>query len=747
MAMKPTRRTFLLGGAAVGGGLLIGAGAIGYAMTRHPSRAALDKGMPGNGAFVSSWIKVSPDNKITVVIPHSDMGQGVQTSLPMMAAEEMNADWSTVGFEQAPPTDEFANWALTEGGGIHMLGMPPMLAGLLDVPLSKVMVNQLTGGSTAVRFTGVYGMRVAGAAAKEVLLQAAANEWGVPVSELTAKDSTVTHGPSGKSATYGELATAAAEVPLPSEPKLKPKSEYTIVGTRRERFDIPDKVTGKAVYGIDVEVEDMAYAAIMKSPVFGGTLKSHDASAVEGMRGIKKVVALDAGVAVIADSYWRASQALYQIEADFDANGNGGVTSETIYEQYAKALTDEPGEDDVVEGDTAAALARSDVRIMKADYKVPYLAHACMEPLNCMVHHRGDEIELWVGVQDALGMRKVAAEHAGLPLEKVTMNCKIMGGGFGRRSPLCPDFMKDAIDIAANYDKPVKMIWSRETDIQHDGYRPAVSSRFEAALDADGMPVAWWNHYIGKNEPGEAAHIPYGIANKDIRYVLSPTHVPYGPWRSVAHTQHTFFIESFIDELAHEAGKDPYEYRRALLKDKPRHLAVLDKAAKEGNWGAPLPAGHGRGIAVQESFQSVVAQVVELSIDANGKARVHKVVAAADPGEVISPDGARAQIESGIIYGLTAALFGDISIEDGAVTQTNFTDYEMVKLADSPEIDIHFVETDGAPLGGLGEPGTPPIAAAVANAVFSATGKRLRELPLKNQDLSGSIGQLASAAD
>lgn len=741
--MKPSRRQLLLGGTVVGGGLLLGYAASGPS---RPEQAQANAAGDGEH-FVTTWLRIDPDNQVTVYVPHGDMGQGIMTALPMMAAEEMEADWDRVSVQQAPADPIWANGPLAKGFLTGGAPIPSALTGIVNssfFKIAEVMNLQITGGSTSVRFTGQYGMRVAGAAAKEMLIQAAAETWNVPASECYAKLSHVRHDASGRSATFGELAATAAAYDPPGNPVLKDKADYTIVGQPIQRFDIPSKVNGTAEYGIDVNVDGLKYAAIRQAPVFGGQVVNFDGSAALARRGVSQVVSTGDGVAVVADSYWRAKEALNDLEVTFDDAGNGAVSSETIFAQFHDDLDNEPSEEDVELGDFTIAQAQAANQV-EARYEVPFLAHTCMEPMNCTVHINGNGAEAWAGVQDALGTRAKIAEVAGLSLENVDFHPLIMGGGFGRRGPSASNFVEQATKIAMAVDGPVKLIWSREEDVQHDYYRPAVASHMTAALDENGLPTGWRNRYVRKDEPAEASHIPYGVPNQSIRYVESPTHVPYGAWRSVAHTQHTFFNESFIDELAHAAGQDPYEYRHRLLFDAPRHRAVLELAADKAGWGTPLPEGRVRGVALQESFQSIVAQIVEVSLNDAGDPQVHKVTCAVDCGEVINPDGARAQVESGVIYGLTAALFGEITIEDGAVVQENFPDYDAVRLAQAPEIDVHFIES-GEALGGLGEPGTPAIAPAVSNALFALTGRRVRSLPLMNHDFSAGP-RLASAAD
>lgn len=745
---NPSRRQLIVAGGLATGGLLLG-----YAFS-GPSRQTLaNRAASGEGEqMMATWIKIAPDNTVTVYVPHSDMGQGVITALAMMAAEEMEADWSLVRPEQAPAETAFAN----ENLGLNFtdgVNIPRLLQGVTDaafVKLSQFMSLQVTGGSSSVRFTGEHGMRPAGAAAKDMLVRAAANRWGVPASECTAKLSHVTH-PSGKSATFAELAADAAELSPPSTPVLKAKSDYTIVGKPIPRADIPAKVDGTAVYGVDIRQPGQLYAAVRLAPTFGSEVVSYDAEPILARRGVKKLVPIPGGVAVVADNFWRAKEAAAALDITFDTKGNEKLSMASLYAEHDAAIAADDSKKDVEKGDVAAGLAKA-VSTKQATYRVPFLAHACMEPMNCTVWIRDGKVDVWVGSQDALGTRARVAEVSGVDFDNVTMHPLLLGGGFGRRIPLRAGFFDfpSEIDfatlIAKEVDAPVQLLYTREDDIQHDAYRIAVTSSFTVGVDDKGMPVAWKNRYTIKDDPDDAAHIPYGVADQSIRYTDSQSFVPRGPWRSVAHTQHTFFNESFIDELANDAGMDPFEYRRALLKDEPRHLAVLETVAEKAGWGSPLPKGRARGIAIQKSFKTIVAEVAEISLSDAGEVKVHKVTAVVDCGEVINSDTARQQVESGIIYGLTAALYGEITIANGAVEQSNFPDYEMVRMADVPEIDVHFIES-GAEIGGLGEPATPVISAAVANAVFTITGKRVRELPLKNHDLAPKADKLASAAE
>ncbi len=738
--MPMNRRRFLLGTAIAGGGLLLG-----YASTRPSKHRQANAALDGDAApFLTTWLRISPDNTVTVLVPHSEMGQGVLTALPMMAADELDADWNLVRVEQAPATDLFANGVLIKGFatslGVSIPGLLDGLATAATMKVAEIMNMQITGGSSSVRFTGEQGMRVAGAAARQMLLQAAAQQLQVPESELSTRLSHVHHEASGRSLSYGELASAAAQFEPPANPVLKRPEQYTLMGRPIPRIDIPAKVDGTAAFGIDARPAGMLYAAVKTAPVFGSRLASVDSASALQRRGVVRVVELDDAVAVVADNYWRARQALDAMAVRFEATPNDGVTTQSIFAQYDQALQGELSED-VEKGDTPAALASAS-SVVEATYRVPYLAHAAMEPMNCTVHFHDGRCDVWTGTQDNLGIRGRVASVSGLDENAVTVHAFYLGGGFGRRLPNATNTIDQATRIAMQFDVPVKTIWSREDDMQQDYYRPAVTSRFRAGFDAAGQLTAWENHYIGKNEPAEAAHTPYSIPNQSIAYADSPTHVPFGAWRSVAHSQHTFFLESFVDELAHHAGQNPYQFRLNLLADKPRHAAVLKAAAEQAGWDRNLPAGRARGIALQESFGSIVAQVAEVSIGEAGEVRVHRVTCAIDCGRAVNPDTVRSQAESGVIFGLTAALYGEITIDKGAVVQRNFNDYEMLRLRESPDIDVVTIES-GAALGGLGEPATPPIAAAVANALYILTGQRVRELPLKNYRFTAAPSERA----
>ena len=732
-----TRRKLMVGAALAGGGVLLG-----YAMAPFSTLDRARKLAAGDGALLVTWVKITPDNRVTVIVPHSEMGQGVHTAMPMMLAEELDADWTLVSMEQAPADMAFVNGPLAKGYLSGDASIPKFLSGLTDFggrKIAEFMNMQMTGGSTAVRFTGVVGMRRAGAAARWMLVQAAADEWKVAADEITTKDSRLMHAASGRSASYGDMASKAVDYDPPANLPLKDSNAYTIVGTPKQRFDIPAKVNGSAVYGVDVRLPNMMFAAIKACPVFGGKLKSFDAKAVSAMRGVKSVHRVgENSVAVIADNFWRAQQALLALPVEWDGGANAAHSSASILAGMQAALEKGEFESDHDFGDAEAA-AKSAARVVEATYHVPNLAHATMEPMNCTAHFSGGRLEIWGGFQDGLGARVHAAKVADLPLENVTLHHTAMGGGFGRRGSTL-NYMEQAILLAKQVNHPVNVIWSREEDMPQDYYRNASVANMRAALDATGRPVSWQQDYTEKRDPEDATWIPYAIADRRARAVSGTDPIPFGPWRSVAHTQHGFFIESFMDELAHAAGRDPFEYRRDLLGDAPDQKLVLEAAAQMSGWGTPLPLGRARGIALRQSFGTIVAQVAEVSVNSEGQVRVHKVWCAVDPGEVINPDTFVAQMESGIIYGLTAALYGEISIDKGRVVEQNFPDYEMLRMADAPVIEVKMMPS-GRPTGGAGEPGTPPISAAVSNAIFSLTRQRIRSLPLRKHDLRGNVEQ------
>ncbi len=737
--MKISRRRFILSATVAGGGLLVG-----YAATRpSPHRVANNTLAEGTEKFVTNFIRIDPDNNITIYVLHSEMGQGIHTSLAQMAADELDANWEDVTVEQAPAIDLFGASDMINGFAAEY-GVPDFLKGLVSAvaPAVAGIANlQTTGGSASVRYNGQNGMRVAGAAAREMLIQCAADQWGVPASECSTALSHVHHNASGRSLPYGELVAAAAELEPPEAPLLKDRSQFNIMGKAISRVDIPAKVDGTAQYGLDYHTDDMLYAAIRLAPVFGTKLVSADATEALQQRGVERVIELEDSVAVVADNYWRAKEALKLVKTEFESSENDNISSADIAARFDRELAESNGSEDHEQGDAEAGLEQA-ADVIEANYRVPYLAHAPMEPMNCTVHIQDGRADLWTSTQDPLSMRGRVASVAGLSEDNVTHHPSYCGGGFGRRLPFNWNVIDHATQIAMEFDVPVKTVFSREDDMQQDYYRPAVFSNFRGGLDAQGNVTSWHNRFTGPIQVPEAAHIPYAIEHQSIRVVDGDTHVPIAAWRSVDHSQQTFFIESFMDELAHRAGRNPYQFRMDLLRDHPRHQQVLRTAAEAAGYGQNLPEGHALGLSVQASFGSICAQVAEVSIGDDGQPRVHKVTAAIDCGWAVNPDGVEAQVESGIIFGLTAALYGEISIENGRVAQNNFPDYEMVRMDTSPEIDVHIVES-GEALGGLGEPATPPIAAAVTNAIYILTGQRIRELPISKHDL-GRATPLAS---
>ncbi len=745
---KWTRRAFITSGIVAGGGLVIGVAMRPGNQARRISEVIGDEG----GQLVHSYVKIDSDNVITAIVPHSEMGQGVLTTLGQMLAEELDADWDNLRVEEAPAIGEYAHYALGRGYLFAGTEFPDIIVPSIDGMMMRVADSldmQITGGSMSVRVTGVMGMQVAGAATRQMLVEAASRAWDVDQAEITTEASHLIHAQSGRRAPYAEFAATVAEMTPSYTPTLKDPQDYKIVGTHKPRRDIPAKVDGSVQFALDVRVPNMLYATVVRAPVFGGTVADFDDQAARAIEGVVDVVVLPAAsantmvggfnvgetIAVVADSYWSAKRGVDALSVNWNDGDYVAGSSDAIFAQFDRDITANEGkEHDIDQGDTGSAF-ESAAQLIEADYYVPYLAHSCMEPMNATADVRADRAEIWVGCQNPLGFRRMVADFIGLDSENVTLHNHAMGGGFGRKA--VPDYAIQAAQLSQAINRPVQLIWSREEDVRQDFYRPAVQSRFRGALDEQGNLLAWENTYVNKNEPVEAPLIPYAVPAQDIGYVSSPTHVPFGAWRSVDHSQHGFFTESFIDEAAHAAGRDPYEYRAELLGEHPRHLAVLRKAAEEANWSQALGTGRGRGISLQESFGSLVAQVVEVTVS-DGEVSVDRVVAVIDPGLAIAPDGIAAQLESGIIYGLTAALHGEITIENGAVVQSNFHDYKAVRMNEAPEIETHVINS-GHAIGGAGEPGTPGIGPALANAIYAATGTRIRRLPLGNFNLNYGV--------
>lgn len=726
------RRAFLVGSA-----LLVGGGVFGVYWSDSSARArakALTE--TGNDRNFLGWMKIAEDDTVTVYSPHIDFGQGTHTALGQMLADELDADWSKVRVEQAPADTAFANTPLGKGFLAEMSGAPGVinaLPGALIAMIARSLPLQITGGSSAVRYTGQVGMRAVGAAVRLALIEEAADRLGVSVSELTTADSKVIHAKSGKSLRYGELAAGAAERSLSSDPVLKTRDRFTLIGKGVPRLDIPAKVDGSAVYGIDLVLPDMRVATIAAAPVRGGKLLSVDEKPALGIAGVEKVVKLDDAVIVVAKRYWQALKGLKALSPQFSDGGHGNLSSASIHAAQEKLRASGKPENEGGEGDVDAALGVVGAKTLTADYRVPFLHHAMMEPFALTGHYKDGKLTLWGGLQDPLSTRARAAKAAGIGMDDVVFNPMIMGGGFGRRFPDVTEIIDQVAMLAKQLPYPVKLVWSREEDVRHGTYRPQSSAQLKATLGKDGKISAWRTDYVQSGDAeGETSFI-YAIPATSRRHFSYQSNQIDGPWRSVNSTQIGFYNESFIDELAHAAGEDPYQFRRKHLPAGSRHLKVLDTVAERAGWGSPLPEGVGRGIAIVESFGTIVAEVIEATVREDGSPEVLKAWAVVDCGTTVNPLNAEAQIAGGLIMGLSSAIGEAITIDKGAVVQSNFNDYNILKLADAPPvIDVHFIES-GAKMGGIGEPGVPPASPALANALFAATGKRIRTLPLMTQ--------------
>ncbi len=725
------RRIFLAGSALVVGGGIFG---VWWTDSSAKGRANTLIGGEGKHAF-NSVMTIAEDDTVTLFSPHIDFGQGSHTALGQMLADELDAAWEKVTIEQAPADMAFANAALAKGFLPTMVG--DTVAGLIPDAVIGMMARSMplmiTGGSSAIRFTGEVAMRRTGAAVRAALVAEAADRLGVPESELTTADSKVTHAKSGRSLRYGELAAGAATRSLSSDPVLKTRDQWKLIGEPVPRRDIPAKVDGSAVYGIDFMLPDMRVATISAAPVRGGKLESVDEAPALAISGVEKVVKLPDAVIVVAKGYWPATKGLAALSPKFTDGGHSAMSTPAIYaaqEKQRKA----GGEPDNVggDGDVDAAFGAAGVKVVEAEYRVPFLHHAMMEPFALTGHFKDGVLTIWGGLQDPLSTRAKAAKAAGLEVDKVVFNPMIMGGGFGRRFPDLVEIIDQIAVLAKQVPYPVKLVWSREEEVRHGTYRPQSSAGLKASLK-DGKITGWRTDYVQSgNAEGEVPFI-YAIPATSRRHFAYQSNQIDGPWRSVNATQMGFYTESFMDELAAAAGEDPYEFRRKHLAPGSRHLAALDMVAKRSGWGTPLPEGVGRGIAIVESFDTIVAEVVEASVKEDGSPKVLKAWAVVDCGTTVNPLNAEAQIAGGLIMGLSSAIGEQVTLDKGAVVQSNFADYPILKLADAPPaVDVHFIES-GAKTGGIGEPGLPPASPALANALSAATGKRIRNLPLLTQ--------------
>jgi len=713
--LKIGRRGFLKTSAVGATGLVIGF----YLPGRMEALAAFPADM--QPASLNAWMLISPDDTVKIMIDKSEMGQGILTALCMIAAEELECDWKKIRTEFAPAATQYFNPAF------HMQG---------------------TGGSSSVR-SSWDPMRTAGAAARDMLLQAAAAKWGVDKSTCRAENGVIFHDATKRKLTYGSVAEAASKLPVPQDVPLKDPKQYRVIGKATKRLDTPDKVNGRTEFGLDVRRPGMLYAVVQRCPVFGGKVASFDATKAKAVPGVKNVIEISNGVAVVADNTWTAMQGRRALTVKWDEGPNAGVSSETISKLFADR-TMQAGSEARKEGDAGAALSGAAQKI-EAVYEVPFQAHATMEPINCTADVRADRVDVWGPVQFQTTSQAMAAKTCGLKPENAFIHTTYLGGGFGRKAGT--DFTREAVEISKAVGAPVKLTWSREDDTQHDYYRPASYARMAGAIGTDGWPVAWttriacpsimeaWFPGSTKNnlDPTSVegvANLPYSIPNILVDYQRTETGIPVGFWRSVGASQNGFFSECFMDELAAAAKKDPYEFRRHMLDKAPRHLAVLELAAQKAGWDKPLPAGRFRGIAVLTAFESFAAQVVEISLNRTAKTvKVHRVVSAVDVGQVVNPSTITAQSESAIVYGLSSALHGNITITGGRVKETSFDSYPVLRMNEMPVIEVHIVASTEKPTG-AGELSVPPVGPALCNAIFAATGRRIRRLPIRPEDLA-----------
>jgi isoquinoline 1-oxidoreductase beta subunit len=717
MTISLSRREFLKVASAVGGGLAL--------EFWFPVASAAADGAAATE--VNAWIVIHPDDRVVIRVARSEMGQGTYTALAQLVSEELDCDWKNVSAEFASPNEH--------------------------VRRNRIWGSMSTGGSMGVRSSQDY-VRKAGASARAMLIAAAAAQWKVPTAECSASSGIITHGPTGRKLRYGEVATAAAKLAPPRDVTLRDPADWKIAGKPLHRLDIPDKVRGKPVFGVDVTLAGLLHASIAQCPVFGGKVASVDARSALAMRGVKKIVREDNFVAVVADNWWRANEALKKVKIEWDTAGNEGADNQTIAAMLREGLADAKLPQARKLGDTQAGLAAA-AKVVEAEYQSPYLNHATMEPQTCTAWLKPEGfLEVWTSTQNGEASMAAAAESAGLPLEKVEVHKMMLGGGFGRRGGP-QDFVRQGVAIAmAMPGVPVKMMWSREEDVQHDFYRPASIVRMKAGLDARGkvtamhttiacpsilkvlMPNSLNKEGIDFTAVRTFSDMPYTVANQQVDYAMRNGHVPVGFWRAPGQ-QNAFYRECFIDELAAAAGKDPVEFRLAMLNEGDKNRLVLEAAVKAAGWGSALPAGIHRGVAVADGFGSYAAMVAEVSVSLAGEPKVHRIVVAIDSGYVVNPDTCRAQAESNVVYGLGSILYQEINVKHGRVVESNFHDFLLPRIDEMPKVETVLVPTGGF-WGGHGEPAILPLTPAVCNAIFAATGKRVRSLPLRHHDLRGA---------